>query len=324
MTISVAMCTYNGAKYIEEQLRSILNQTHPVDEIVICDDGSSDETMSIINRIKEETAFPIRTYVNHPNLGVCANFDKAIKLCDGDIIFLSDQDDVWMSNKVDRVVTWFCDNPGKEVVFSNASFIDSEGIEYASGKTLFQAVGMTTKAEKYLKNGFGLELFLKNNRATGATMAIRKTIIPSLRIDYSATSKNGKPLHDELIALSAIERDSIGSLPDTLIQYRIHNGQDCGMGNWIKSPLQTDNALSPDCDNYKLSSYSSLDYRQRCDFLKRRTDRANSRLLFMGFFGILKDLPDYSRYYRQCGFLCLIRDIVVLLKRACFKHNGLC
>lgn len=321
MLISVAMCTYNGAKYIEEQLRSILDQTHSVDEIVICDDGSSDETMSIINRIKGETSGPIRTYVNHPNLGVCSNFEKAIKLCKGDIIFLSDQDDIWLPNKVERIVKWFCDNPGKEVVFSNASFIDSEGNDYASDRSLFQVVGMTDKAVNYLEKGFALELFLKNNRATGATMAIRRTIISSLKVDPSATSKNAKPLHDELISLLAIERDSLGCISVPLTQYRIHSGQDCGMGNWIDYPLHTGNALSPDCDNYGLASYTSLNLKHRCVFLKRRTDRADSKLLFAGFISILKDMPDYTYYYGLSGFLCLIRDMVVLVKRACFKRR---
>jgi len=101
MTTSVALCTYNGAKYIEEQLRSIIDQTHRVNEIVVCDDGSIDETLEIVEKIKQQTSdIDFKISVNKPNLGVCANFDKAIHECSGDIIFLSDQDDIWMKNKL--------------------------------------------------------------------------------------------------------------------------------------------------------------------------------------------------------------------------------
>ena len=81
MKLSVALCTYNGAKYIEEQILSIMNQTMPVDEIVVCDDGSTDETLQIINRIKEKSRVEIRVFCNDTTLGVCAIFQKAVDLC---------------------------------------------------------------------------------------------------------------------------------------------------------------------------------------------------------------------------------------------------
>lgn len=127
MKTSVAMCTYNGAKYIREQLDSILNQSHLVDEIVICDDGSIDETIEIIKRIKRNTAIPISIYINEPHLGVNLNFEKAIKLCQGDIIFLSDQDDIWEENKVDTIIGYFSTHEDKNVVFGDAVLINRGG-----------------------------------------------------------------------------------------------------------------------------------------------------------------------------------------------------
>ncbi len=101
MKTSVAMCTYNGESYLDEQLQSILEQTEPIDEIVICDDGSIDKTLSIIEKfIKAGT--PIRLILNQKNLGYTRNFEKAICLCSGDIIFLADQDDIWMPEKVKK------------------------------------------------------------------------------------------------------------------------------------------------------------------------------------------------------------------------------
>ncbi|MDO9153719.1 MAG: glycosyltransferase [Paludibacter sp.] len=84
--ISVALCTYNGEKFIEEQLNSILNQTLPVEEIVICDDGSTDNTLNIIN-LFEQNNRNIKVFRNKNNLGTIKNFEKAISLTSGDIIF---------------------------------------------------------------------------------------------------------------------------------------------------------------------------------------------------------------------------------------------
>jgi glycosyltransferase involved in cell wall biosynthesis len=95
MKLSVAMCTYNGAQYIEKQLLSILNQELPINEIVICDDGSNDDTLEKVENIAanyQDVAWKILQ--NAPQLGVTKNFEKAITLCTGDIIFLSDQDDI--------------------------------------------------------------------------------------------------------------------------------------------------------------------------------------------------------------------------------------
>ena len=117
--ISVAICTYNGAKYVKQQLDSIINQTLRVNEIVVGDDGSSDDTIGIIEEIRNEyTEIEWNIIINKPGLGCCANFDDTIKRCTGDIIFLSDQDDIWDSKKVESIVKWFELNPQKDVVFS--------------------------------------------------------------------------------------------------------------------------------------------------------------------------------------------------------------
>ena len=98
------MCTYNGEKYIKEQLESILNQTIAIDEIIICDDGSNDKTIQIIEEIQLEYPNKISLYKNQVNLGSNKNFEKAITICSGDYIFLSDQDDIWKNNKVEKII----------------------------------------------------------------------------------------------------------------------------------------------------------------------------------------------------------------------------
>jgi len=107
MKTSVAMCTHNGEKYIKTQLESILTQTIAIDEIVICDDRSNDNTIAIIEQIQLENPNKISLYKNHENIGSTKNFEKAISICTGDYIFLSDQDDIWKVNKFEKVIKNF-------------------------------------------------------------------------------------------------------------------------------------------------------------------------------------------------------------------------
>ena len=107
-------------------MSSILSQSKKVDEIIVCDDCSLDRTIEIIKNISESNKdVDIRIYENESNLGVCANFEKAVCLCNGDIIFLSDQDDVWMPNKVECIVAWFENNPDGEDYGGKNDFEDS-------------------------------------------------------------------------------------------------------------------------------------------------------------------------------------------------------
>ena len=230
MKVSVALCTYNGEAYIEEQLTSILHQTHAVDEIVICDDGSTDNTLKIISSLELPNA---TIHTTESQLGASANFQKAVNLCHGDIIFLSDQDDVWHPDKVEHTIAYFTNHPDKQVLFSNGRLVDDTG-NSIEDKTLFFCVGMNKKARKMFDNDMGLDLFIAGNRATGASMALRNTF-PYLHsfIDYC----HEYIIHDYAISLLALTEGELGYIEDPLIDYRIHPTQQIGMGSYIDSPL---------------------------------------------------------------------------------------
>lgn len=100
MSVSVAMPTYNGEKYLREQLDSIYNQTMLPDEVVVVDDCSKDGTIDVLKEYHDK--FGLKYYVNEQNLGYNKNFEKAIKLCSGDFIALSDQDDIWFAEKIEE------------------------------------------------------------------------------------------------------------------------------------------------------------------------------------------------------------------------------
>ena len=103
MRISIAMTTYNGSKYLKEQLDSFTKQTHLPDELVVTDDGSSDDTLEILENFAKKASFEVLIFRNNTNLGYAMNFGHAIGLCTGDLIFLSDQDDIWFPEKIETV-----------------------------------------------------------------------------------------------------------------------------------------------------------------------------------------------------------------------------
>ena len=120
--VSVAMATYNGEKYIEEQIKSILSNLSSNDEVIISDDGSTDKTMEIINSFHDER---IRV-IDGPKKGVIKNFENAIKNCNGDYIFLSDQDDIWCSKKVTTILNIFKNDSSTVLIVHDNKMIDAK------------------------------------------------------------------------------------------------------------------------------------------------------------------------------------------------------
>lgn len=122
--ISVAMCTFNGEKYIKEQIESIINQSLVPDEIIICDDCSKDNTVNIIKETLDNWSGKVYLVVNEKNLGYRKNFEKAISLCHGDIIFLSDQDDVWNKDKIEIIKTEIEKDKNILLAFHDVEIVD--------------------------------------------------------------------------------------------------------------------------------------------------------------------------------------------------------
>ena len=158
--ISVALCTYNGERYIRQQLDSILNQSMPVDEIVIHDDCSTDSTYEIISDYA--LRYPqITVWQNNSNLGFKKNFENALIACQGDYVFFSDQDDIWLDDKV-AVTVDYLKTSGKYGVFSDGKLMDKDGIEM--GTSLFDIKKLSPYVHAGLLNRYVFELLcLKDN-----------------------------------------------------------------------------------------------------------------------------------------------------------------
>lgn len=118
--ISVAIATYNGEKYLREQLRSIEVQTVKPDEVIICDDCSTDNTISILEEFKVNAPFSVIILRNENNLGYKKNFKKVVNATHGDFVFLCDQDDYWFENKIERVLAVFKEKPEIQLIAHDA------------------------------------------------------------------------------------------------------------------------------------------------------------------------------------------------------------
>lgn len=221
MKLSVAMCTYNGEKFLKEQLDSIINQTVKVDEIIVCDDISTDTTLQILATYNEEYPNLFKIYKNEINLKSVKNFEKAIGLCTGDIIFLSDQDDVWVLNKVEVYKNYFATNSRINVLASNGYCIDEQGKEHE--KYAIWDVPQFLREKNIDFNYFELISYIANI-ATGASMAFRKKIVSDI-LPFPIIKDFH---HDEWIAIMSSKKNSFELLNDKYFYYRIHENQQVG------------------------------------------------------------------------------------------------
>ncbi|NOZ51523.1 MAG: glycosyltransferase family 2 protein [Gammaproteobacteria bacterium] len=167
--VSVVLCTYNGEKYITQQIESILNQSIPPDELIISDDCSSDCTVDIVNDLANAYPATIRFIQCKKNIGFIKNFEKTISLAEGEVIFLSDHDDVWFEHKIEYMLQPFIDHKDIGLVYSDAVITNSE-LE-SIGHTLFGRRN-SMKLDKMRT----APMLIKDVGINGCTMAFRSVL----------------------------------------------------------------------------------------------------------------------------------------------------
>ncbi|UOU99038.1 glycosyltransferase [Chryseobacterium daecheongense] len=221
MKVSVALCTYNGEKYLSGQLDSIIDQTIQPNEIIICDDRSTDKTIEILSEYQAKYPEIFKVFVNEDNLGFVKNFEKAVYLCSHEIIIISDQDDIWEKDKISETIHFFENNSKFDGVFHDLKLMDEETIQpsYLNWKNISHE---TIKQE--IKEG---ELFtalvVKGSFILGCCLAIRREALKKHEL------KDFQVAHDYFIVQKLSMRDTLGFIPKSLSSYRLHSNQVYGL-----------------------------------------------------------------------------------------------
>jgi len=224
-SISVALCTHNGAAYLSAQLESIIRQSVPPQEIVISDDASHDGTRAIVTSFRDECArshpsIAVKFIENEQPLGVTQNFQQAVLTCTGDYIALSDQDDVWLPDRL-AVSRAAMESRGLSLVGGDARLINAEGRD--TGETLFGSLGISPRELKEMHSGRGFDALLRRNLVTGATaMVSRRTVELAVPFPHPW-------VHDEWLAIIAAATGTIDLIERQLIGYRQHGGNQIGV-----------------------------------------------------------------------------------------------
>ncbi|MDM0081950.1 glycosyltransferase family 2 protein [Variovorax sp. J31P179] len=227
LSVSVALCTHNGARYIGEQIRSICLQTQPPSEIVLSDDASTDGCVELaqaaLNACHSERpglSIRLRPIRNVKALRVTKNFEQAASACTGDLIALSDQDDVWHPERLARMVAEFGRRPDLLLLHTDARLVD--GALQDLGQSLFHALEAKPFERAWIHGGRAFDVFLRRNLVTGATTLFRRSLL------VRAAPFPREWLHDEWLGIVAAAIGQVDMLEESLIDYRQHESNQIG------------------------------------------------------------------------------------------------
>jgi glycosyltransferase involved in cell wall biosynthesis len=325
MRVSVALCTYNGAHYLQDQLDSLARQTRLPDELVVCDDVSSDHTIPLLREFADHAPFKVHIEPNAVNLGTAKNFEKAIRLCSGDVIALCDQDDVWLPEKLARFETALQSHPEAGLVFSDAELVDRD--LRSLHKTMWQTLGLNSKRQGQLQTPAAFSMLLRRNYVTGAAMAFRA----AYRDDVLPIGPIW--MHDRWITMMIAARALLLPLPTPLIQYRQHGNNQIGAVPQKKALLRRSwESLGIETDSYWRQTQAVQAVQQRLNpqadlrltaqdwaYLNEKVEHTVRRASFPASrgrrLGIILDELVRGRYHRYSvhGFWSALRDLVHLV-----------
>lgn len=223
LTVSVALCTYNGEQFVGAQLRSIFGQTRLPAEIVVSDDASTDGTLAVVERVFDEfRGVGVRTRVirNATPLGVVSNFEQATLATDGDLVALSDQDDVWRPDRLELVASRFDADPDLLLLHSDARLVDGGGAPLQH--SLFEALEVSETERAEIHGGRAFRALMRRNLVTGATAVMRRSLVDR------AAPFPAPWVHDEWLAAIAAGLGRVDVVEESLIDYRQHGSNQIG------------------------------------------------------------------------------------------------
>lgn len=312
MKVSVCMATYNGAKYIGQQLESILCQSRQPDEVILCDDGSADETVQIIQKFIGDNGLgdTWKLYQNAQNRGYPGNFYYAMGLCSGEVVFLADQDDLWHREKLGHMCRVFADHPEASVVCCKLSLIDGEGADIHS------IMAPTRETNKQGKEGLrrvGIEDVFYKCEWPGMVMAYRREW-------YQRRQRGSSKIpHDFLICARAAEEGGFYQMDEILACHRRHDSNAGGEEHRLNRLLQRERKLKEVRDYLQiLQAFAGEDVLQTeagKAALRRKTASMQGRYEALRSGRLGQVLRNAGRHWRETRFKTLVCDVLIVLKR---------
>lgn len=318
MNYSVALCTYNGERYLAEQLNSIINQTIKPAQIIVSDDGSKDDTFAIAEGILSKSSIQYKIVKNSGKHGVSANFLNAMRLCDYSIIFTSDQDDIWVNQKAEKMLEVFKANRDALLVLSNGELVDKNA--NLLNADVWKAVGIY---DYMLHEQKWFDYLLERCLVTGAGMAIRRDLLEGVEEIPDCW------LHDGWFALLAAVQNGVYMCNEKLYLYRQHGNNVIGMKKntslghilgYIKNTAEMPEVRRIRYNRYTqmkqinrdLLSSEQIEKIEKCiAFWKGACELQNGKTI-MGINWIMKNLKNgnYTRFFT--GTRGAARDVVSL------------
>ncbi|MEE1244507.1 MAG: glycosyltransferase [Acutalibacteraceae bacterium] len=303
MTVSVALALYNGEKFIEKQLDTLRLQTVKPNQVVLCDDGSSDNTVNIVNEYinKYSLGDSWKVCKNPQNLGYAKNFYHAMDLCDGDLIYLCDQDDIWKNDKIEKMNKVMEENPNISLLMCKGGVIGADDRELHG-----MMIKKADETEKVTK--ISVEDIIRIFDWTGMLMCVRKEFFEQRK---SIISEISAP-HDFVLALSAADCEQFYVYDYVGAYHRRHDNNAANEEHRISKILNLKRKIR-DIDNYngylynvansnieiQKNSMNMLEERLiKSQQRKQALEEKNIRKLFKLYFS------DDKKMLRPISFLC--------------------
>ena len=319
-TISVALCTYNGEKFLREQLESIAAQTRLPTELLVCDDKSTDSTVEILQSFADSAPFPVNIHINPVNVGgsakgITKNFETTVSRCTGKLIVPCDQDDVWSPQKLAYLARTMEENPQLGGVFSDAQLINDLG--RPKGVLLSKTAGLTLDEQERLSRGDALPVLLSMTKVYGCTLMFDSRLLEKIL---------PVPPHwwfDAWVACMVGIHSKLEFVPEPLFSYRIHATQSVSASlptisdrvkRWRQSSREYWKEAEPQLtDLYsRLAAENNPNIKSHLKYIRGRMEllRFRAELPSNPLSRAIKIIPKTGDYYRYFnGWRSMVKDL---------------